>query len=148
MFSGGREFTEAQARADLDMNKAMLRFQGRETGIQRNFQDYDRRSGDLSLRYEMGKAPIESAMNIQRDLYGVESDTILAQGASGQANANAVRNITGSISSAMSGFGKAGTSSTTNFPGTTAAPDVLRTAMGPAEIIKPRTRNQNPIPVG
>ena len=141
MFSGGREFSEAQARADLDMNKAMLRFQGRETGIQRNFLDYDRRRGDLGLQYEIGKEPIQSAMSVQRDIYGAEGDTILAQGAAAQARAQGVRDITGSISTAMGGFG-GGT------PSPTAGGNPFTTAMGPAVTPTPRTRNQNPIPVG
>jgi hypothetical protein len=136
MFSGGREFSEAQARSDLDMNKALLRFQGRETGIQRNFQDYDRRRGDLAIRYEMGKEPIQSAMNIERDLYGVETDVIAARAASDQAMASGIRNIGSAVGDIAGGFTK---TPTTN---------PLQTAMNPVPVTQSRTRNQTPFPVG
>jgi hypothetical protein len=104
MFTGGREYTEAKARADLDMNAALLRYQGREAGIARNFQEYDRRRGDLALQYEMGKEPIQSAMNIERDLYGAETDRIASEAARDQAMASGIRNIGSGLGDIASGF--------------------------------------------
>ena len=106
MFSGGREFTEAKARSDLSMNKALLKYGARETGIQRNFQDYDRRQKDLGLQYQVGKEPIQSAMNTERDLYGVKTDEIAARAASTQAIGSAIGTVGESVGNIASGFVK------------------------------------------
>ena len=106
MFSGGREFTEAQARADLSMNEALLKYNAREAGIQRNFQDYDRRKQDLGLQYEMGTAPIQSAMNMERDLYGAKTDEIAARAARDQTVASGIRTLGETAGTVMGSFSK------------------------------------------
>ena len=64
MFSGGRETAEANARQQLSMNEALLKYQARETGIQRNFQEYDRRRQDLGIQFELEKSPVELGFSV------------------------------------------------------------------------------------
>ena len=150
MFSGGREFSEAQARADLDMNKAMLKYQARETGIQRNFQEYDRRRGDLGLQYDIGAKPIQTAVEVARDTYGARTDTIAAEAAASQAWGNLIpghiamgANV---VSAVRGGDGQA--APVNQNPATAGGANPLQTAMGPVPVIQSRQRQPIQFPVG
>ena len=149
MFSGGREFTEAQARADLDMNKAMLKYQAREGGIARNFQEYDRRRGDLGLQYDIGSKPIQTAVEVAKDTYGARTDTIAAEAAASQAWGNLIPGwsaTAANVASAVSGGGS--TPAPTNANPATAGANPLQTAMGPVPVYSSRSRQPIQFPVG
>jgi len=108
LFSGARESTEAQARQQLSMNEALLKNQARESGIARNFQDYDRRLKDLGLQYSTELAPINSALGIQDKQYGARTDAIGASAAATGLWGDVVsQTISGAGQGAMAG-GQAG----------------------------------------
>jgi len=105
MFSGAREASEAQARSQLSMNTALLKMQGRDQGIARNFQEYDRRRSDLGLQYDMATGAIANAMGVEGQKYGATTDQIAAKSAAGQTWGNLGPRIVDSISGFMGGQG-------------------------------------------
>ena len=79
MYSGARAAAEADARQELSLNEALLKYQAREKGIARNFREYDRRQNDLQLQYQIEAAPIQAALGVQDNIYSAKTDALAAQ---------------------------------------------------------------------
>lgn len=78
LFSGGRESTEAKSRQELSLNEALLKYQAREQGIARNYQNYDRRQQSLGLQLQTETAPIQQGLQVASQIYGARQDQITA----------------------------------------------------------------------